>query len=513
MARSESSRLFAPLPLGLSRLWSGSARPNVVGIAATIAPLQEGSSSIARDLYRGLFTFNGHTVIAGPDGIFLAASAAAPAWKQELCGFSWLSHLAAGGFELYREYARGLIVQWAALRQLRMLGVARRVISFAAFAPFLLHGASDSFRKLFFRVLSHDVKRLNRLRGDLKAAIALSWAVTALRGLDFLRATAFDRLAEELGNVILPDGGHISRNPADLIPILLDLVPLRRALLHARLNVPRGLNAMIERMLPMLRFHCHNDGGLAVFQGVRKLMKPEVQAILERDLNRGQPLGCASYSGYGRLSHGGVVAILDSGSPARCFGPLALELSSGIHRIVVNCGLPLVDSTAWKKAASSVAAHSTLSIMEPVSEPDLEVEDTPDGGIIRARVRSADGVYQRQVFLSGDGRDVRGEDTYPTDTIIRFHLHPAVKAKRSKDGKSVMITGSARAPWRFTAKGAFIHVEDSVYLCGEERPRKSQQITLHAGDANGGRVNWAFRRIEEIIAKRLPDSQSQPLPS
>lgn len=512
MARSESTRLFAPLPFGLGSLWGSSTRPGAIGIAATIAPLQEGTGGIARELYRGIFTFHGHTVIAGPSGIFLAIPPDNLNWKQELYGFSWLSHLAAGGFELYREYARALVTQWAAQRHLRTLGIARRVISFSAFAPFLLNGASEGFRRRFFSLVTRDIRRLNRLDGDLEAAIALCFAVTALRGLDSLRFQAFDRLAEELDNVILPDGGHISRNPADLIPILLELVPLRRALLHARLDVPRGLNAMIERMLPMLRFHCHYDGGLTVFQGVRKLMKPEVQAILEQDANRGQPLGCASYSGYGRLSHGGVTAILDGGAPARCFGPLAFELSSGVHRIVVNCGLPPSGSAAWEKAASSVAAHSTLSIAGPVSNPRLEVEDTPNGGIIRAGLQAADGIYERQVFLSADGRDVRGEDNCPAGTILRFHLHPAVKASRSKDGKSVMITASSRSPWRFTAKGAFIHVEDSVYLCGEDRPRKNLQITLHTGDEATGKVNWAFRRIEEKTAKRVPASETLQLP-
>jgi uncharacterized heparinase superfamily protein len=512
MARSESSRLSMPLPFGLARLWGGSARPRAIGIATTIAPLQEGSGAIARELYRGVFTFCGHTVIAGPSGIFAAVPAGNLEWKRELCGFSWLSHLTASGFELYREYARALILQWAAQRQLRTFGIARRVISFSAFAPFLLNGAADSFRRRFLGVLSRDIRRLSRLQGDLEAAIALCCAVTGLRGFDALRSQAFDRLAEELDNVILPDGGHVSRNPADLIPILLDLVPLRRTLLQARLDVPQSLNAMIERMLPMLRFHCHNDGGLTVFQGVRKLMKPEMRAILEQDANRGLPLDCASYSGYGRLSHNGVIAVLDGGAPARCFGPLAFELSSGVHRIVVNCGLPPQGSTAWEKAASSVAAHSTMSITGPISAPKIEVEDTPNGGIIRAQLQAADGVYERQLFLSGDGRDVRGEDNCPSGTIIRFHLHPAIKAKRSKDGKSVMLTASARSPWRFTAKGAFVHVEDSVYLCGEERPRRSQQITLHADDGHGGRVNWAFRRIEERIHKRVPASEALPLP-
>ena len=44
------------------------------------------------------------------------------------------------------------------------------------------------------------------------------------------------RLIDELRAQILPDGGHISRNPGALVEMLLDLLPLRQA--FAARNVP-----------------------------------------------------------------------------------------------------------------------------------------------------------------------------------------------------------------------------------------------------------------------------------
>ena len=41
-------------------------------------------------------------------------------------------------------------------------------------------------------------------------------------------AGATKRLVDELKRQILPDGGHISRNPGALLEMLIDLLPLRR---------------------------------------------------------------------------------------------------------------------------------------------------------------------------------------------------------------------------------------------------------------------------------------------
>ena len=41
------------------------------------------------------------------------------------------------------------------------------------------------------------------------------------------------QLVAEIERQILPDGGHISRNPGALIELLLDLLPLRQAFRRA----------------------------------------------------------------------------------------------------------------------------------------------------------------------------------------------------------------------------------------------------------------------------------------
>ena len=79
---------------------------------------------------------------------------------------------------------------------------------------------------------------------------------------------ATKRLSDELERQILPDGGHISRNPGALIELLLDLLPLRQAFTARNVAPPPALLNAIDRMMPMLRFFRHGDGNFALFNGM-----------------------------------------------------------------------------------------------------------------------------------------------------------------------------------------------------------------------------------------------------
>jgi len=66
--------------------------------------------------------------------------------------------------------------------------------------------------------------------------------------------TATRKLSDELQRQILPDGGHISRNPGALIELLIDLLPLRQTFAARNIAPPPALLNAIDRMMPMLRF-------------------------------------------------------------------------------------------------------------------------------------------------------------------------------------------------------------------------------------------------------------------
>ena len=54
--------------------------------------------------------------------------------------------------------------------------------------------------------------------------------------------SAIKQLVAELERQILPDGGHISRNPGALIELLLDLLPLRQAFAARNIAPPPQLH-------------------------------------------------------------------------------------------------------------------------------------------------------------------------------------------------------------------------------------------------------------------------------
>src|SRR5437588_9915687 len=80
--------------------------------------------------------------------------------------------------------------------------------------------------------------------------------------------SASKRLGEELTRQVLPDGGHISRNPGALIELLVDLLPLRTAFTARNIAPPPALLNAIDRMMPMLRFFRHGDGSFALINGM-----------------------------------------------------------------------------------------------------------------------------------------------------------------------------------------------------------------------------------------------------
>ena len=122
-------------------------------------------------------------------------------------------------------------------------------------------------------------------------------------------------MPNEIERQILPDGGHISRNPMAVLELLADLLPLRQTYANQAEEPPAALIGAVERMLPALRFFRHQDGSLARFNGMGATIHDRIAAILRHDDTAGAPLLHAPHSGYERLSMGGTTVIADTGLP------------------------------------------------------------------------------------------------------------------------------------------------------------------------------------------------------
>jgi uncharacterized heparinase superfamily protein len=354
-----------------------------------------------------------------------------------------------------------------------------------------------------------------------------------------LRA-ASKRLSEELDRQILPDGGHISRNPGALLELLVDLLPLRQVFATRNTPPPPALLNAIDRMMPMLRFFRHGDGNFALFNGMGPTRMDLLTTVLAYDDARGMPVANASHSGYQRLDAGGTVVIMDTGRPPPLSvsqeahaGCLSFELSSRLNRIVVNCGLPATGTESWRQVVRGTSAHSTVTFNDvsscrfvdsgPIKRMlqgtpivggprDVEVvrEDHNGGAALRA---SHDGyadtfgvIHQRILMLSGDGHRLDGEDTFTPvkgDSIpagqdqfaLRFHLHPSVKASRLTDSHGAMLMLPNKEVWTFSAYEDRIEIEESVHLAGTDGPRRTVQLVIYGRARKVARVQWAFAQI------------------
>lgn len=516
-----------------------------------IAPqdLRTSDATRASEVYAGRFVFAGKVVMCDSRSPF-EITAPSEDWAVALLGFGWLRHLRAAESGISRANARALVDEWITLNSSqdpiawRPDVVARRVISWLSQAPLVLDDADAQFYRRFLRSLTRQVRHLRHTVSQardgvprLQAAIALCYgALCMARQQRHIRA-ASKRLSDELARQILPDGGHISRNPGALIELLVDLLPLRTAFTARNIAPPPPLLNAIDRMMPMLRFFRHGDGNFALFNGMGPTPTDLLTTILAYDDARGAPLANAPHSGYQRVESAGTVVVMDAGRPPPMAvsqeahaGCLSFELSAKQCRIVVNCGLPSTSREGWRQVARATAAHSTVTFNDTSScrfvdsgplkrmlhgmpmiggprQVPVTREDAPNGLLLRA---SHDGyadifdvVHQRELVLSSDGRRLDGEDLFtpatgqaiPADRdqfALRFHLHPSIKANRVADGHSAVLLTPNKEAWTFNAYEDKVDLEESVYLAGPDGPRRTLQLVIYGRARKVMRVQWSF---------------------
>jgi uncharacterized heparinase superfamily protein len=497
-------------------------RIGISGLGTRLLALKPGDPTMAQDMARGKFSFAGAVVTGRPVDVFDAAPPT-PQWATALHNLSWLQHFVTGGHELHRIVARSLVLKWGGQRSgFRTPMVCfQALVSLASAAHFLLGPAPSSFGKPFYELAEKLIHRALAMRPSglsesFWQAVALQYASLAFRSSEILRGQANAKLCGIMDQVILPDGGHVSRNPQALLEVLLAVIPIRDAMAAKREAVPQALSAAIERMFPMLRMLSHGDRGLCNFQGAGLGEMAGIKTVVEHDTVVGRPLLCAPHSGYCRLSHRSGLLIMDTGVPGECNSPLAIEFSDGPHRILNNCGMPGSATQDWRRAAADIAAHNTVEIASFESRvenfPAAEVISTPQGSVINSTNeisgRSAKVSHYRSIFLSQTGSDLRGEDRIVPagsqnsppgqfDFTIRFHLHPGVKATLTRKEMRIVLMLPNKSAWQFNARGGIMSLEDSVFMGDALGPRKTQQIVIRGTTETASPVNWALRRVEK----------------
>ena len=519
-----------------------------------IAPqdLRTADATRATEIYSGRFAFAGKVVVCDRRSIF-EMEPPSDEWAAALLGFGWLRHLRAAETGITRANARALVDEWISFQGAwhpiawRPDVLARRIVSWLSQSTLVLQDADVRFYRRYLRSLLRQVRCLRHTAGDarrgvarLQAVIALCYAALCIAGQARHIKSTTERLKGELERQILPDGGHISRDPGAVIEILLDLLPLRQVFASRNIAPPQALQNAIDRMMPMLRFFRHSEGTFAHFNGMGATPADLLLTLLAYDEACGAPFANAPYSGYQRLTAGGAVAVVDSGcappiemSLDAHAGCLSFEFSSPRQSlIIVNCGMPAIGRENWRPIARATAAHSTVTFNDASSARFVELatfrrmlggspivggptrvtvnrEESPGAIALRAM---HDGyatrfgiLHERVLVLATDGMRLEGEDIFldaegeprlrsaRDEFAIRFHLHPTVKATRLTDGHGVMLMTPNKEVWTFSAYHDQVELEDSVYLAGSEGPRRTLQLVIRGHARDAARVQWMLQ--------------------
>ena len=258
----------------------------------------------------------------------------------------------------------------------------RRVISWLSHAGLLLDGADDRRYGAVMRSLADQATHLSaswRNAPDgyprLLCLIALVYADLCIAGHERQLAQSEKLLAAELERQILPDGGHLSRNPAVLIELLLDLLPLRQCL--------RGARQPRRRPRPaLLGGHRAHDGDAAPpaarrrharalqRHGRDRARRARHRAGLRRAARRATARPRRLRAPRARAT----VVIVDAGAAPplelagqACAGCLSFEMSTGRELLLVNAGMPGAREASRRAVARATASHNTLCLGEQSS--------------------------------------------------------------------------------------------------------------------------------------------------
>jgi uncharacterized heparinase superfamily protein len=540
--------------------------------------LRTADPSFATELYNGHFGLAGKLAEVDTESPF-EIDPPSEGWARELYGFGWLRHLRAAGSELSREQAKVLVNDFIALkRSLPGLAwqpeiVGRRVISWLSNSVLVLDTGEPQAYETFLRALSSQLRYLSASYRDapdgvprLVSLMALVYAGLCIAEQQAVVERYTRPLCKELERQILPDGGHISRNPEALVELLLDLLPLKQCFVARDRPPPKELTDSIERIMPMLRFFRTCDGTLTRFNGAGPTPTDALATALAYDDVKGAPVRYAANSAYARLECGSTLFICDIGpTPAASLsitahaGFLSFEMSSGNAPMIVNCGTPSVDHDEWRPFSRSTPAHSTLTF-EDVSSGEfgtsgtngaLPTVDAPLLGPANAQATLSDQVdstdnirirgshdgylerfgvtHARQMLIAPNGLLISAEDKLSApqglkspdenliagDYAVRFHLHPSVRAELGSDGQSVELRLKNGEAWRITSNAPETTLEQSFFLADARGPQSTSQVVLGGfiGEASEVRIVWNIERKGEAGGNGTLVDPNDPAPA
>lgn len=494
-----------------------------------------GDSDFVRKFYHGEFTLAGHTIHNKSASPFLVGKSPL-SWQKELHKFAWLQHMFTAKNSLSLAMSRNLINDWTALKIPPSINnnpiwdlevTAFRLINWLIYSSWLVKNASNEFKLSFAKLIKQHVNYLYKhsLSQQNPNLLATMFIGIKIASRTFHYSEHFDKyidsvLQQQLKTIILPDGGHISRDPFWLYQLLSWLLPLRQSYIIAHSNPPYYLINTIERLLPALRFFKHRDGRLANFNGIAGASISHIERLLTLDDTHAQLFTQLPQTGYHRLNNNETILIIDTGpyvnKPNSDSGYiknyLAFEFSAGRQQFIISHGKPhgkaKEENLADLKNSNSNISKSMVQICSQNDARDNKKwwqkhhKSTKNNKLFIKSFTQADcnGIrtmhdlflkdygclHIREITLSADGDKVTGYDSFigaskqsaiDKTAILRFPLHPNIDIHYRNHG--FLLVGANQNCWAFECTSLTAELEEFTYY-DDYQETKSKQIILKA---------------------------------
>jgi len=470
------------------------------------------------------------------------------ALARELHGFSWLRDLAASASrEKGARLAEAIAGRWLIAHGSRPDDAwapdlwGERILAWTAYAPYILSSRDAGYRSALLNTLARGARYLDANADKAQPGLPriTAWAGSLVASLTIQGAHkrlshAESGLMRALASAQFEDGGLMTRSPQQQMQLVDRLGLVRAAYSAAKQGLPDALDNAASAALAALHGVTMGDGALSSWQGGNPGDPARLAALVEGCGLRARPLRQARGWGYQRLSALGTIIVVDAAPPPSqrmaatgCASTLAIEISDGAQRLVVNCGgpgpVPTDLSGELVQALRSTAAHSTLALGDSNSTAilpdgtlgkgvaDVTVERSEDNDCSRIEaghdgyVKGFGLIHERRLSLGNDGKEVRGEDRLvargrrrireAAPYAIRFHLAPGVEAIVTADGMGALLRSPGAPPWNFRCRGAMLQIEESLFIDGQGKPVPTLQLVV-VGEVSaiGGEIAWQFRR-------------------
>mgnify|MGYP002780569133 CR=1 FL=1 len=536
-------RKLGQAPL-LARLFGSSKQP--LRLLAVPRDHVTGDRARGEQLLTGKFV-RGAEALNLVDVDFAAVGTDGPL-AEELQGFSWLRDLAAAASrEKGARLAEAIGGRWLLAHGTKADAAwapqlwGERLLFWTAYAPYLLSSRDAAYRSALLNTMARGARHLAATADQAPPGLSriTAWAGLTAAGLllqgGMLRvARAEGGLARALSTSQYDDGGLMSRSPTEQMLLVDRLGLLKAAYAAAKHDTPEALENAAAAALAALHGLTMGDGTLSSWQGGNPGEMARIAALVEGCGFRARPLRTPKGWGYHRLSALGTILVIDAAPPpatrmARIgsASTLAVEISDGAQRLVVNCGGPGLTPSAvppdLAQALRTTAAHSTLTLSDTNSTSihpdgslgrgvtDVTVERSEDNDASRIEaihdgyVRAFGLAHSRALSLGNDGKEIRGLDRLQprgrkkireaAPYAIRFHLAPGVEAVPTADGLGAILRSPGAPPWNFRCRGAQLGIEESVFVDGQAQLRSTTQLVI-VGEVSalGAEINWLFRR-------------------